>query len=100
MNKYSLVTKILKESPDPLNVRKSTSSVIQSLKLIDVDFEKINDVAKIVKDKISKDEVLTQEQFGTSEPTPQLIFILDCINFCFWAGKNEEKWSERRCLPR
>jgi len=89
----SLVEKILKESPDPLNVRKSTALVFNNLKLISINLSKIEDVAKIIREKIDKKQVLTEEQFGSANPTPQLIFVLDTLNFCFWAKKDEEKWT-------
>lgn len=91
MNK--LIDKILKESPDPLEVRSSTSLVFKNLELIKIDFDKIVEVSKIIADKIEQKQLLDEEQFGSLEPSPQLIFILDTVNFCFWAEKNKEKWT-------
>jgi hypothetical protein len=87
------VEKILKSSPDPLNVRHSTLEVFNNLNLIEIDFEKIKAISRIVKNKLDRREVLTQDQFGTEDPTPQLIFILDAVNFCFWANRDQEKWT-------
>ena len=89
----NVVNKILKESPDPLQIRSSTAGVVNNLELIEFDFKKLDQVVEIVKKKYSKKEVLTADQFGSEKPTPQLIFILDVINFCFWAGKDQEKWT-------
>lgn len=84
---------ILKESPDPLKVRETTSRIFKNLKYIEINFENIEKVAKQVKDKIEQQQILNEEQFGSIAPTPQLIFILDAINFCFWAKEGEEKWT-------
>jgi len=92
-NLIRLVNEILKNSPDPLKIRKTTAPVFNNLKLIEINEEKIKEVASLVKEKVSKKQLLTEEQFGSSEPTPQLIFVLDAINFCFWAKKGEEKWT-------
>jgi len=93
MKKSILVTKILKYSPDPLNVRKSTASVFNNLKYININFDKIISFSKLVKEKIDKKQLLDEEQFGSNNPSPQIIFILDAINFCFWAYKGKEKWT-------
>ena len=92
-NLASLINKILKNSSDPLRIRKTTAPVFNNLKLIEVNEEKIKKVASLVREKIDKKQLLTEEQFGSAEPTPQLIFVLDAINFCFWAKKGEEKWT-------
>lgn len=88
-----IVQKILRTSLDPLGVRKSTSLVFDKLKLIEVDYEKIKEIARLINEKIDKRQLLTQEQFGNENPSPQLIFILDAINYCFWAKKGAEKWT-------
>lgn len=87
------IDSILDNSPDPLGVRKTTHKIFSSLSLIDIDFNKIEEVASLVKKKADTKQVLTEEQFGSANPTPQLIFILDTINFCFWAYKDKEKWT-------
>lgn len=88
-----LIDEILASTPDPLNIRKSTLAIFNNLKLVEVNFEKIDEVAEMVKDKFDKKEVLDQDQFGTENPTTQLVFILDSVNFCFWANKDQEKWT-------
>ncbi len=88
-----LIDKILKNSPDPLAVRKTTAEVLKRASFVCLDLEKIKQTASLIKKKVEAKEVLTAEQFGANNPTPQLIFILDAINFCFWAGKNKEKWT-------
>jgi len=88
-----LINKILKASPDPLQIRKTTAFVVLNSQLVKINLEKLQKVADLVKRKVEKQEVLTAEQFGSDNPTPQLIFVLDAINFCFWAKKDQEKWT-------
>lgn len=78
---------------DPLNIRKSTLGVFKESTLLKVNLEKVDEIAKIVKHKVDQKQVLDEEQFGSLNPSPQLIFILDTINFCFWAKKDQEKWT-------
>jgi hypothetical protein len=87
------VKEILKSSPDPLGVRETTAEVFEDMKFVEINPEKISEIAKVVKEKVEKKQVLDEGQFGSFEPTPQLIFILDTVNFCFWAGKDQEKWT-------
>ena len=87
------VKEIINSYPDPLEVRKSTAHIFSNLTLIDIDFDKIEEIAEVVKRKADNNQVLTEDQFGSSEPTPQLVFVLDTVNFCFWAHKDKEKWT-------
>ncbi|MFH1864023.1 MAG: queuosine salvage family protein, partial [bacterium] len=89
----NLVEKILRNSPDPLNVRKSTAVVFNNLALIKIDINKLAEIAELINQKIDKKQLLNEEQFGSSTPSPQLIFVLDTLNFCFWAKKDAEKWT-------
>ncbi len=79
--------------PDPLGVRKSASIVLQNSKFVSIDQEKIKTFVKKIKGQIDKKELLDEWQFGRFEKSPQHVFILDTVNFCFWAKKNEEKWK-------
>jgi len=89
----SIIEEIIKNSPDPLGVRKTTAKVVNNSKFVKINPEKIKDLAMTVAEKLDNKQVLDEEQFGSMEPTPQLIFVLDAINFCFWAKKDEEKWT-------
>lgn len=77
---------------DSLGVRESTSFVVDNSKFVFINQEKIDILAKEVKKRIDNNEVLDQWQFGKFKKTPQHIFIMDAVNFCFWAKKNEDKW--------
>ncbi|MGB9706598.1 MAG: queuosine 5'-phosphate N-glycosylase/hydrolase [Microgenomates group bacterium] len=88
-----LIEEILKQKPDPLGVRKSTAEVVKKVRLVSINLNNLKKINTFIKKKIDAKEVLSLEQFGANNPTPQLIFILDALNFCFWAKKNEEKWT-------
>jgi len=88
-----IVKKILKQKADPLQVRKSTFEIVKKASLVSININKIKQLTSFIKNKIETKETLNIEQFGSSNPTPQLIFVLDALNFCFWAKKNEEKWT-------
>ncbi len=88
-----VVKKILKQKTDPLQIRKSTFEVIKKANLVSINIDKIKKLTFFIKNKIEIKDTLNIEQFGSSNPTPQLIFVLDALNFCFWAKKNEEKWT-------
>jgi len=93
MDIFTTAEKILASSPDPLDVRKSTYSVIKNMRSITINDKAIEKVAELVKDKVGVKQTLDEGQFGSNSPTPQLIFVMDTVNFCFWANKYEEKWS-------
>jgi hypothetical protein len=88
-----LTGKILEKLPDPLRIRETTRRIVRHASLVRINFNQVKRVTKLVKRKIRKKEILTAEQFGSDNPTPQLIFVLDAINFCFWAKKGDEKWT-------
>jgi hypothetical protein len=87
------IKKILKNKPDPLNVRKSTSGVFENMKFIEVDLDKIEETANRVNKLIKQEQILDEGQFGQKNPSQQLIFVLDAINFCFWSTPDQEKWQ-------
>jgi len=88
-----IVKKILKQKTDPLQIRKSTFEVVKNASLVSINLNKLKKLTSLIKSKIEKKETLNIEQFGSPNPTSQLIFVLDALNFCFWAKKNEEKWT-------
>lgn len=78
--------------PDPLGIRETTASVLKNSKFVSVDYEKLKIFAKEIKKRIDRKELLDEWQFGKIKKSPQDIFILDTVNFCFWAKKGERKW--------
>lgn len=79
--------------PDPLGIRKSAASILKNSKFVSFDQEEIKSFARKIKTPIDKKQLLDEWQFGKFLKTPQHIFILDTVNFCFWGKKNEEKWK-------
>ena len=79
--------------PDPLGIRETTASVFKNSKFVSVDYEKLKIFAKEIKKRIDRKELLDEWQFGKIKKSPQGIFILDTVNFCFWAKKGERKWK-------
>lgn len=88
-----LIKEILKQKPDPLGVRRSTAEVVKRAMFVSINLDNLKKIVNLIKRKVEVKEILNLEQFGSNNPTPQLIFILDALNFCFWAKKNEEKWT-------
>jgi len=88
-----IIKKILRQKPDPLKIRESTFRIIKEADLVFININKVKELTFFIKTKIEAKEILNIEQFDSSNPTPQLILILDALNFCFWAKKNEEKWT-------
>ena len=86
------IARILKNSADPLRVRKTTASVFNELHFVNVDYDRIQEFSKDIKKRAVENKVLTSDQFGSRNPSAQLVFIFDTVNFCFWAHKGKEKW--------
>jgi hypothetical protein len=78
---------------DPLGIRKSVDFVLKNSKFVSINQEKIKPFALKIKERISNNFLVDEWQFGKFEKTPQHIFMLDTVNFCFWGRKNEEKWK-------
>lgn len=89
----STIKTILDSKPDPFLVRKSTAFVALHSHFVSIDEKNIAPIANVIREKIDKNNLLTQNQFGSLKNSPQLVFLQDAINFCFWAGKNEVKWT-------
>ena len=82
-----------KEPANPLQVRKTTSEVVQNLQLLQIHQAKLKAITQTLRARIKAQKLLTETQFGRIQITPQRIFIQDAINFCFWAKKGEPKWA-------
>lgn len=80
-------------SNDPLNVLKNTGFVVNNSEFVSINRQKIKALVKELAKRIKNNELLNEWQFGKFKKTPQHIFIMDTVNFCFWAKKNEEKWK-------
>lgn len=78
---------------DPLEVRRTTSEVVESLQFIKIYHGRIESVAQMLKTRVKAQQLLTETQFGSVHITPQRVFIQDAINFCFWSRKGKPKWA-------
>lgn len=78
---------------DPFNVRRSTAFVVNSATSVFINKENITPLSQILEENIQEKKLLTSNQFGNVENSPQLVFIQDTINFCFWANRGEDKWQ-------
>ena len=92
-NLNTTINLILKSTPDPLHIRKTTASVVKDSKFVSTRQNSLLNLATILKDRISSQLLLTDSQFRVLNPTPQHIFIINSVNFCFWAKRGEKKWK-------
>lgn len=77
-----------------LNVLSTTKFVVDRSKDVKIDLEAIYSfVDGIQREEMQISEInLSGKRWGF-ETTSQIIFIFNTINYCYWAGKNEEKWK-------
>lgn len=79
--------------PDPLNIRANAAKIVKKLSFVSINQAALTRFAKKVNQAARTDQLLTESQFGQLKNSPQKIFLLDTVNFCFWAEKGEAKWS-------
>jgi len=77
---------------DPFKIRENTSEIVKNLEFITIDPDKLIELGEKLKKQIKEKKLLTDEQFGEYEHSSQHIFLLDVVNFCFWAEKGKDKW--------
>lgn len=87
------IAKRLKKIPDPLDIRASTAWILARARFVRLDPTVLLHVEALVQKQIQKKNLLTQTQFGTRHVGPQLVFLQDVVNFCFWAPKGKPRWS-------
>lgn len=81
---------------DPLGVLGSTKKVLESAQLVSINPEKLDELAEKIAQRLEKGLESAADSFGTSgdwERDVQLIFVEDCVNFCFWSEKGKERWK-------
>src|SRR3989304_1418108 len=82
-----------KFNSDPLGVLESTADVVEHARYVSLVEEKLGPFARKIAQRIKQKTLLNVEQFGSSEISPQHVFVLDVVNFCFWAPKGKGKWT-------
>ncbi len=82
---------------DPLGVLTSTKLIVENLRHLTLNENRLDELAKKIIERFKKgldDEYeLGIGSTGTIEEDLQLVFIEDVVNFCFWSGKNDQKWE-------
>lgn len=81
---------------DPFNILSSTKFVVENAKDVSINESNIKDIILPVKLRLKKgvDEATASAgSLGDPDKDYQLIFLEDCVNFCFWAEKDKEKWQ-------
>lgn len=79
-----------------IDIKKSTEKVVNNLKSVRFNKEKIKKIAQ----KVNGAELRTLETYPTSgswgeDQLQYIYFIFDSLNYCFWSEKGKEKWSVR-----
>src|SRR5579883_3025831 len=81
---------------DPFGVLRSTASVVEDARSVSIDLNSIDDMAERIISQLQQGLEPVGEHFGalrSSEDDVQLIFLEDVVNFCFWAERDQPKWS-------
>ena len=79
-----------------LDVLTSTKYVLDQAKNVKIDTKAIDFFAsEVSKDDLPTGDVLLTKKRWPLESLIQIIFVFNTINFCFWAGRREKKWTVR-----
>lgn len=77
-----------------LNVLSSTKYVVDHSKNVKIDLGTIYSLASKVKwEDLSLSGISLTRKKWELDTLVQIIFVFNTINFCFWAGKDEKKWT-------
>lgn len=79
-----------------INVLTSTKYVLDQSRSVKIDFEAISSlVSEIKKEDLQVSEISLAKKRWTLNNLLQIIFVFNTVNFCFWAGKGDKKWTVR-----
>jgi len=87
------IDEILKPTPDPFGIRNSTAEVIKHPQFVTINEIKLAQFGHQLNQAVIQNQLLTESQFGEIQNSPQKVFLLDTINFCFWPKKVQDKWT-------
>lgn len=90
---HAEIASILATAPDPLGVRKTTAALLERPQYVHLHVGRLKAIAPLLQKNIASGHLLTESQFGASPKTAQLVFLLDVVNFCFWAQKGKPRWT-------
>ena len=88
-----MIEQVLSERKDPFGILQSTKYVIEHADSVTIHPGRIRQLANQIRRKLSRNDVLTEEQFGRNAVNPQKVFLEDVVNFCFWTIPGKEKWN-------
>jgi len=80
------------KTDDPLGVKTASNAVVGRARNVRINESQLEKLVYYLKQAGNKPLELDSNQFG-SEPTVQKVFLLDTLNFCFWARKGQTKWA-------
>lgn len=82
--------------PDPLKILASTQWLVEESKYVKIRHNAIGGLVSLLSERISvhsSDYVEALQLTGSYEDDIQMMFVQSVVNFCFYAGKLEKKWS-------
>lgn len=69
-------------------------NVLDQSKDVKIIFEAINSlISGVSKNDLQVSEISLAKRQWTLDNLLQIIFVFNTVNFCFWAGKGEKKWT-------
>lgn len=76
------------------NVLRTTKKILSDLKFVEIDKSQIDAFAsKITLKDFDSSGINLSKYDWPKEKLLELTFLFNAINFCFWAGKDEKKWT-------
>lgn len=86
------VKRIIHKRGDPLGVRETASLIVSKAENVKINFTKLNELSGVIKNEVGKLEKINKIEFGSQKKSLQKIFILNCLNFCFWPEIEGKRW--------
>jgi len=79
-----------------INVLTSTKCILDQSRSVKIDSGAINSlISGVSKSDLQVSEISLAKKRWTLDNLLQIIFVFNTVNFCFWAGKGEKKWTVR-----
>lgn len=77
-----------------INVLTSTKLVLDQSRSVKIDLEALQSlVSEVKRNDLQVSEISLAKNRWTLDTLLQIIFVFNTINYCFWAGKDEKKWT-------
>jgi hypothetical protein len=81
---------------DPLKVLETTKPYVESPEFVNIDYQALDGLTRLVKDRIGASLPESDEEFfylNDYQKNVQIVFLENVVNFCFWAEEGKEKWK-------